>query len=557
MSEKDYDKEEAGTAITSRASPGGKYEGQVDEGIASHEDLHRKLKPRQISMIALGCVALFQPPCGAIGTGLVIGSGSGLVRGGPVGLFLAYVIMGFACFATMCSLGEQATFLPHKKGFSGYASRFVDPALGFALGWIYLAKYLIVTPNNIVAAAIVISYWTDKVPAGAWIAIFLVGCICLNVLGVKLFGHIEYVLSAFKVVVLTGLILLGIIIDLGGAGVERIGFRHWKNKPFGEYLYEGTLGRFTGVWSCFVVALFAYMGSELVGVTFGEAKNPRKTIPKTIKQTLFRLLFFYVGSIFVVSLLLRCDDPLLIAATKKSTGASASPFVVAIELAGINALPDIINASILMFVLSAANSDLYVGSRTLYALAAEGHAPRFFMRTNRFGTPYFASAFCSAVCCIAFLAVSSGSKVVFNYFVATATMAGALTWATIMFSHLAMQRAMKAQGIPRSELPWQAPFQPYMTYIALFITVVVAIFKGFDAFTITFNHKTFITHYFLLPCFFLAFFGYKLIRKTKWIRPEDVDLVTGRREFDADEAAWEAEKPTGKQALWRRIFNSA
>jgi len=178
------------------------------------------------------------------------------------------------------------------------------------------------------------------------------------------------------------------------------------------------------------------VGCELVGVTFGEAKNPRKTVPKTIKRTFWRLLIFYVGSIFVVGLLVRANDPALLAATKKSTSAAASPFVLAIQRANIKILPDIINGAILLFVLSAANSDLYIGSRTLYALAAEGQAPRFFMRVNRWHTPYYALLFCTAICCIAYMNVSSGSKKVFGYFTALVTIFGALTWMSILWSHI-------------------------------------------------------------------------------------------------------------------------
>ncbi|BGP18227.1 amino acid transporter [Rhodosporidiobolus nylandii] len=495
---------EGATAITTKGSRGGKYDGQIDEGISADEDLHRGLKARQISMIALG---------GAIGTGLVIGSGSGLAKGGPVGLLLAYIIMAFCCFSVMLSLGEMATFLPHKKGFSGYASRFVDPAMGFALGWNYLMKYLVVTPNNIVACTLVLSFWTNAVPVGAWIAIFLVLCILLNLIGVRVFGEIEFWMSFLKVVTLTGLIILGLVIDLGGApGHDRIGFRYWRDQPFSHYLEQTDTGVFLGVWSCFVTALFAFMGAELVGVTFGEAKNPRKTVPAAIKRTFFRLLFFYIGSVFVVGLIVKATDPDLLAATKKGTSAAASPFVLAIQRANIKALPDIINACILMFVLSAANS---------------------------------------------FLAVDSGSRVIFGYFVALVTVFGALTWMSILVSHLAMMRAMKAQGMSRDELPWKAPGQPYIAWAGLGITALVTLFKGFDSFVHKFNHKTFITHYLGIPIYIVLYLGWKFYHKTSFVKPQEVDLVSGRREYDEDEAAWEELAATEKKSLWQKIWNAA
>ncbi|GAA5950994.1 hypothetical protein JCM21900_004122 [Sporobolomyces salmonicolor] len=539
---------DATTNVISRGAP--QELGQIDEGAAENEQLHRGLKARQISMIALG---------GSIGTGLVIGSGSGLAKGGPVGLLLAYIIMGFACFGVMTSLGEMATFLPHNKGFGGYASRFVDPSMGFALGWNYWLKYMVVTPNNITASAIVITYWTDAVPTGAWITIYLVIIVGLNLLGIKVFGEVEFWASFLKIIVLVGLILLGIIIDLGGvAGVERIGFRYWRDQPFSHYIFQNNTGVFLGVWSCMVTALFAYMGSELVGVTFGEARNPRKTIPATIRRTFFRLAFFYVFSIFVVGLIIKANDPGLLAANKKSTGAAASPFVLAIERANIKILPDIINAAILLFCMSAANSDLYIGTRTLYALAAQGQAPRIFMRTNRHGMPYVSLALCSLICCIAYLNVSSGSKKVFGYFTALVTIFGALTWMSILWSHIRFMQALKAQGLPRDQLPWKAPFQPYMAYTALVIVAIVTLFKGFDSFTPKFNHATFITSYLGIPIYCVLYLGHKFWYKTKVLKPDEVDLVSGRREFDEDEAAWkEEEEAEGKKPLWKRIWEGA
>ncbi|KAG8910682.1 hypothetical protein FRC01_006197, partial [Tulasnella sp. 417] len=153
--------------------------------LEAEETLHRGLKARQISMIALG---------GAVGTGLIIGSGTALRRGGPVGMLLGYSFVGFICYLVMCALGEMAAYLPHKKGFSGYASRFVDPALGFALGWNYLFKYLIVTPNNLSAAGIVIRYWDKqaKVHIAVWMTIFIVLVLLINLLGIRFFGELEF-----------------------------------------------------------------------------------------------------------------------------------------------------------------------------------------------------------------------------------------------------------------------------------------------------------------------------------------------------------------------------
>ncbi|KAF9005606.1 dicarbixylic amino acid permease [Cyathus striatus] len=499
----------------------------------AEETLHRGLKARQISMIALG---------GAVGTGLIIGSGTALQRGGPLGLFLGYAFMGLVCYLVMVSLGEMAAFLPHKKGFAGYATRFVDPALGFALGWNYLLKYLIVTPNNINAAGVVVQYWTRTVHIAIWMVFFV------NLLGVRVFGELEFWFSSIK------------MIQGGNPKHDRIGFRYWKapDGPMGKYLltqvHNESLAIFLGFWATLTNALFAYMGTELIGVTVGEAENPRRNIPLAIRRTFFRILVFYVGGVFVIGLIVPSTNDMLFVATKSKTGAAASPFVVATTLVGIRVLNHVINGAILIFVMSAANSDLYIGSRTLYGLAVEGKAPAIFKRVNRMGVPYAALVFCTAFCGLVFLNVSSSSAKVFGWFVNLVSTFGALTWMTIAYSHISFMRALKAHGMSRDDLPYKAPFQPFGAWFALIATAIVTFFKGFDAF-IPWKADSFVTNYVAIPVFFLLWLSYKTVYKTKVISPKDVDLVTGLRAIDEEEERFVAEeaakgRSTGIKRLW-------
>lgn len=503
----------------------------VDQPELQEEETHRSLKPRQISMIAIG---------GAIGTGLVIGSGGSLAKSGPGSLFISYVIMGIVCFAVMLALGEMSTKYPSKKGFAGHATRCVDPAFGFATALVYLCKYLIISPNQIVAGSLVIRFWNQSVNSAAWCTIFIAFVIAINCLGIKWFGEVEFWLSLVKVITLTGLILLGLIIDLGGVpGQPRIGFAYWMNgQAFKAWKVPGDLGKFCGFVNALVLALFAYMGTELVGVTVGEAKNPRKTVPAAIRKTFFRILFFYICGVLIVGMIVSSSSPLLAQAAAKGTagGASASPFVVAIQAAGINVLPSIINAAILLFTLSAANSDQYIATRTLYGMAKDGNAPAIFTKCSKRGVPYVAFAFTGCFMGLAFLVASSDALVIFNYFVSSVTIFGSLTWISILSSHVAFMRGMKAQGISRDTLPYKAPFEPYLTYFALFFTVLLSIFKGFDAF-MPFDYKNFITSYIGIPVYVLGYFGYKFIRKTSYVRIHEMDLSSGAREFhDIDDA---------------------
>ncbi|KAG8933953.1 hypothetical protein FRC02_010888 [Tulasnella sp. 418] len=517
----------------------------------AHDTLHRGLKARQISMIALG---------GAVGTGLIIGSGTGLRRGGPLGLLIGYSFVGFVCYLVMVSLGEMAAYLPHKKGFSGYASRFVDPALGFALGWNYLMKYLIVTPNNINAAGVVIRYWDTqaKVHIAVWMTIFIALIFIVNLLGVRVFGELEFWLSSIKVLALIGLILMGIIVDLGGNPKhDRIGFRYWKDPGvFSHYLKEGGLGKFLGFWAVMTNALFAYMGTELIGVTVGEAENPRKNIPKAIKRTFWRILVFYIGGVFVIGLIVPSNDPNLFVATKAKTGAAASPFVVAATNFGIRGLNHVINGAILIFVMSAANSDLYIGSRTLYALAAEGKAPAIFKKVSKGGVPWPALLFCTAFCALVYLNTTSSAAQVFTYFVNLVTFFGATTWMCISLSHIRFMKALKVQGISRDQLPYKAPFQPWGSYFAFVVTAIITFFKGFDTF-MPWNHKNFITSYIGAPVFLAMWLGYKLYHKTKVIPLEDVDLISGKKAIDDEEERYLAEQAAkGPRTRWQRIWDA-
>lgn len=504
--------------------------------------LHRGLKSRQVSMIAIG---------GAIGTGLVIGTGKALAVAGPGSLFIGYTLVGFLCFIVMAALGEMAAWLPLPSGFTGYADRFVDPALGFATGWNYWFKYIITTPNNLTAASLVIQYWCprEKVNPGVFITVFLVVIVFINYYGgVKFFGEFEFWLSSIKVIVIVALILLSLILALGGGpDHDRKGFRYWEDGnpgAFKTYILPGAAGRFLALWSTFTTAVFAYLGTELVGVTVGEAANPRRAIPRAIRLTFYRILIFYVVLVLLLGMLVPYNSPDLLLANKHSNSATASPFVVAIKLSGINALPGILNACILLFVFSAANSDLYIASRTLYGLAHTRNAPRIFTTTNSRGTPIYALGISTCFCLLAYLNVSDSSSAVFGYFSSLVTIFGLLTWISILISHIYFIRARRAQNVPDTALAYVSPTGLWGSVGALIFSSLIAIFKGFSYFVHSpstygdFDYKNFITAYLGIPLFILMVVGYKFLMKSTTATPETADLFGGKDKIDAEEAEY-------------------
>lgn len=445
--------------------------------------------------------------------------------------------MGSVCYGVLTALGEMTAFLPHKRGFAGHASRFVDDSFGFALGWNYLFKYLVIVPSQLNATAILISYWRPDLSGAIWITIFAVAIMVINIWGgIRVFGEIEFWLSFIKIVVLVGLLILSICINAGATPRgEYLGFKYWQDgRAFSEYLTTGALGRFAGTWSAMVLALFAYTGTELAAVTAGEAKNPRKTLPAAIRSTFYRILFFYILLILLVSTIVPADSPLLVSASKGKSTAAASPFVIAIQVAGIKALPGILNGCFLVFTYSAAQSDLYIASRTLYGLAKSGQAPALFKRCDKSGTPWVALVACSCFIALAYINVASGGSKAFGYLTSTVTIFGGLTWWALLITHLRLMAGFKAQGIDRNSLPYKSPFQPYFGYWSLLVITLVLIFKGFAAFVGQFDYRCFITNYIGAPIFLALFVGWKFAHKTRFVSASHMDLVTGVRDLDGE-----------------------
>ncbi|EGW34892.1 dicarboxylic amino acid permease [Spathaspora passalidarum NRRL Y-27907] len=515
--------------------------------LSDGHQLRQALDSRHVTMIAIG---------GALGTGLLIGTGSALKAAGPGAILVAYSTIGFCVFMVMSGLGEVATFVP-LNGFANYCQRYVDDALGFACGYVYLFKYLVLPANQLVAGSLTVQYWVsrDKLNPGVWITIFLVIILAVNLLGVRFFGEIEFWLSTLKVLTCLGLILLLWIIALGGGPThDRIGFRYWKDPgAFLKYadsskglVIEGSKGRFVAFVSVLVTAVFAYLGTELVGITFSETRNPRRSIPRAIKLTFYRILVFYILSIFWLGMCVSPKDPLLLSASGNT--ASASPFVIAIKNAKIGGLDHVINACILLFVLSAANSDMYVCSRTVYSLAVAGYAPKFFTKTNKLGVPYYGILLSFLFTLLAYMTVSEGSAEVFTYFVNVVSLTGLIAWSCILVIHIRFMQACKAQGIDRNkDLAYKSPLQPYGSYVALAICVLVIFIKNFTVFLgKPFTYKNFITGYIVLPVFLIMYFGYKFWYKTSIIKLHEVDLETYRDVVDAEFEKYEAEEAEKK-----------
>ncbi|OJJ42612.1 hypothetical protein ASPZODRAFT_76554 [Penicilliopsis zonata CBS 506.65] len=502
--------------------------------------LQRRLKSRHLQMIAIG---------GTIGTGLFISSGTALAHAGPAGALIAYIFVGTIVYSVMTSLGEVATYIPIAGSFTSYCARLVDPSLGFAMGWIYWFNWASTFAVELTATGLIVQYWDDKLSIAIFIAIFWLLITLLNFLPVSFYGELEFWFSSVKVVTVLGFLIFGICIDAGAGQHGYLGFHTWSNPgAFAPYLISSSpaTAKFVGFWAVLIQAGFSYQGTELVGVAAGETANPHQTVPAAIRKTFIRILVFFVLTIFFIGLLVPYDNPDLLTGT---SNASSSPMVIAARLAGVRVLPSLINAVLLTVVLSAANSNVYSGSRILVGLAHEGFAPDFFRWTSKQGVPYISVAFTALFGLLAFMNVSTSGGTVFNWLVNISGVAGFITWASINGFHLAFMRALRARDISRDTLPYRAVWQPWLAWYGLFFNVLIIFTQGFTCFIPTFNVSDFWVAYICPLLFVILYLGHKLVYRTTFISPLQADLDMGRPEY-VD--GWETTAPTtwyGK--LWK------
>lgn len=493
---------------------------------ANKDATHRKLKARHIQLIGIG---------GTIGTALYVQIGKGLLNGGPASLFMAFTIWCTFILAITLCMAEMVTYLPISSPFIRFAGRYVDEAFGFAAGWNFFVFEAVLVPFEVTACNLIIHFWSDAVPTGAIIAIIIVLYALINVLAVQWYGETEFWAALGKVLLIIGLIIFTFIVMVGGNPQhDAFGFRYWKNPgAFTELYYEGTLGRFLGFLQCVIQASFTIAGPDYVSMAAGEAENPRFIMPRAFNAVFYRLTTFFVLGSLCVGILVPFNDAELSAAFKNAEpGAAASPYVVAMNRLGIPVLPHIVNAMVLLSAFSAGNSYVYCASRSLYGLALEGKAPKFFTICTRNGVPLYCVIVVLLIALLSFLQLSNNTAVVLDWFVSLVTASQLINFSCMCVSYLCFYRALKAQGISRDTLPYKSILMPYAAYYGLVGTFIMTFVGGYTVFLPFegyWNVPDFLFSYTMVGVFPVLYVGWKLIHKTKIHKPEDVDL---RKDLD-------------------------
>ncbi|KAI6825479.1 AAT family amino acid transporter [Hortaea werneckii] len=452
-------------------------DGIVDNvGVGQQNELHRSLKGRHMQMIAIG---------GAIGSGLFIGSGPSFVAGGPAAVIIGFLAIGVMIYLMMQALAELAVMYPINGAFTMYICRFVDPSFGFACAWEYAISWLTVLPFEISAACNIIHYWpgSQGINNAAWITPLLVALIAIQYFGVRGYGEVEFVLSIIKITACIGFSILGIIINTGGVPTDDRGYigneyYNLQSTPDDPPVVMGFKNGFHGFCSVFVNAAFAYTGTELTGLAAAEAANPAKEIPRASKQVVWRILVFYVVNLTLVGLDVPARAAIL---TGDGPESRFSPFVIAIKLAGIKALPSIFNAVILLAVMSVANSCMFGSTRTVQALAANGMAPKILAYVDRKGRPTAVIILQLLFGLLAYINLADNGGTIFDWLLALSGITVLFVFGSIAIAHIRFRMAWAHNGHSLDELPFRAVFGVWGSWICLLINVIALIASFYTA----------------------------------------------------------------------------
>ncbi|WP_026565158.1 amino acid permease [Bacillus sp. UNC41MFS5] len=417
------------------------------------ENLQRGLDNRHIQLIALG---------GAIGVGLFYGSSATIQMAGP-SILISYLIGGLVIFTIMRALGEMAVDEPVSGSFSSYANRYLGPFAGYLTGWTYWFMWVVVGMAEITVVGVYVNYWFPDIPQWVTALATLVVITMINLTSVKAFGEFEFWFAMIKVVAIIGMIVVGLgMILLGiGNGGQPIGFNNlWAH---GGFMPNGM----NGILMSLVLVMFSFGGVELVGITAGEAKNPRKSIPSAINNVVWRILIFYIAALGIMMSLYPWNE----------VGTNGSPFVLIFDKVGIPGAAHIINFVVLTAALSAFNSGLFSTGRMLYNLSLQNNGPKYFGKLNKHSTPRRGILFSSSFLLVAVFLNYIVPEKVFMYISSVATVAVITSWTIILVTQIKFRQSKAKEEVKK--LAFKMPLYPVSSYLALAFLAVVVILMAF------------------------------------------------------------------------------
>jgi len=413
--------------------------------------LARKLTSRQMGMIAIG---------GAIGTGLFLGSALAVRTAGPA-VILSYMIGALIALLMMGVLSEMAVAHPTAGSFGLYAEMYISPWAGFAVRYTYWACQCIAIGGEATAVATYMKWWFPQPALWIWVIAASALIIGINAFSVRGFGEFEYWFSSIKVTAIVVFIAVGLF--------ELIGFGSHPGPRLSNFTQHG--GFFPmgvkGMWLAMAFVIFSYIGTEVVAVTAGEAKDPQTAIPRALRTMVARLILFYIGAMIVLVGLMPWTD------VQPGADITASPFVKVFETIHIPAAADIMNAVVLTAALSSMNCNLYLCTRTMFSLSRGGYAPAGLGRVSANGVPVGALVVSSLGILIAGVVAYLTPNTAYVWLFGIALFGALFVWMMIFITHLFFRRAWVAKG--NAPLAVRMIGFPYLTILGAVLVAAILV----------------------------------------------------------------------------------
>ncbi|GKZ47602.1 hypothetical protein AbraIFM66951_011159 [Aspergillus brasiliensis] len=499
-------------------------EGQIESDVEGFGKLHRTLTPRLIHVISLGS---------NVGSGLFIATGKALAEGGPGNMFIGYLIVCIGVWANLQALSEMTIAFPTSGNYIDYADRWVDPALAFGAGLAEWLGWTTVFASEATFFVLLVNFWAaGAIPEAALLTIFLVCCLAVFLVPNKYFGWLEYFGSLVKVLLFffITIISLAIIGGAGPSGYVRDGST-WTELP----AFKNGFG---GLANAALLAIWATGDQVFIGVMGGEAESPRYSMAHAANLVPWRVAVFYLVSVVLVSIIVPSDDSRLLGGSSVTT----SPFVIAVEDAGIRGIPSLINACLIIGLLAIALEGIFLPSRILRTMALQRLLPSFIARVDEKGRPRWALAITAVVGVIlTYMNLSAGSLEVLNWLIAITSASFFINWAIIAFTSFRFRAAIKAQNSTLLTSPayaWHSPLWPLAPVIALIIStflLVCILYLGIKPIDDSFSAYNFFSYTIGLILIIVATVMYKIVFRTEWRNPDTADLVTGRAVLSGEE----------------------
>lgn len=420
----------------------------------SEPNLKRHLQARHIRLMALGST---------IGVGLFLGSATAIQLAGP-SILLGYLIAGLIAFIVLRALGEMAVHNPVAGSFAHYANEYVGPLAGYLVGWGYWTYWVVVGIAEVTAVGIYMGMWFPDMPQWVWALSSLALMGGINFIAVRLFGEFEFWFALIKVIAIVAMILMGCSVIFFGYtnGGVALGIGNlWQH---GGFFPNGI----TGFLFSLQMVVFAYVGIEMIGLSAGEAQEPKKTIPMAIDSLAWRILIFYGGALFVILAIFPWNE----------VGNQGSPFVSMFERIGLREAAGIINFVVITAALSSCNAGIFSGGRLLYGLSLNGYAPKNMSNLSATGVPSRAVIATVLVPMVGILLNYFVPEKAFQWATAAVTLIGLFVWVAILVTQLKFRKHISSNEV--TNLNYKSIWWPYASWLALAFIALVVVLMGWN-----------------------------------------------------------------------------